>query len=301
MKRNELPIRSFRQSICDYSGLRPKVCCDTLSYSPRPLLPEQNIRSLLESKSNYECGKSLIKNNIDIFGSYPFLARIGFINLQKGYMKYPCSGTIINERTVITTASCALANSQIYKLYAVAIGEFNTETDPDCNPLFCGHEIQHYNISYIIKHPNYCPDTFANNIALIRLEKPIHFEVTAQPICLLPRGIYIGAGSNTLLIGWGKLSNQKDTLTMQQELKMILLPKQNCLDFLNQGYSVELCASGETEPCSAYNGSPLLYKHSDTYFLIGILSYGSNCDEKSNLPLVFVDVQKYARWLLENL
>lgn len=55
---------------------------------------------------------------------------------------------------------------------------------------------------------------------------------------------------------------------MQQELKMTLLPKQNCWDFLNQGYSVELCASGETEPCSAYNGSPLLYKYSDTYFLV---------------------------------
>nr|XP_050847379.1 brain-specific serine protease 4-like isoform X1 [Vespula vulgaris] len=329
MKRNELPIHSFRQSICDYSALRPKVCCDVSSYSSRPLSPEQNIRSLLESKSNCECGKSLIKNNIDTFGTYPFLARIGFISkytiyrslphqygalqisililfhlivdLQKGNMKYPCSGTIINERTVITTASCALANSQIYKLYAVAIGEFNTETDPDCNPLFCGRNVQLYNISYIIKHPNYCADTFANNIALIHLEKPIHFEVTAQPVCLLPREIYVKAGSNTVLIGWGKLSNQKDLSTMQQELKMTLLPKQNCWDFLNQGYSVELCASGETEPCSAYNGSPLLYKYSDTYFLVGILSYGSNCDEKSNSPLVFVDVQKYARWLLENL
>lgn len=88
---------------------------------------------------------------------------------------------------------------------------------------------------------------------------------------------------------------------MQQELNMVLLPKQNCLDFLNEGYSVELCASGETEPCSAYNGSPLLYKYSDTYFLVGILSYGTNCDDKSNLPVVFVDVKKYTRWLLENL
>ncbi|XP_035729995.1 venom protease-like isoform X1 [Vespa mandarinia] len=270
MKRNELSIHSLRQSICDYSGLRPKVCCD-ISYSPRSILPEQNIISLLESKSNNKCGKSLIKNNIDIFGSYPFLARIGFINLQTGHMKYPCSGTIINERAVITTASCALANSQIYKLYSVAVGEFNTETDPDCNPLFCGHKIQHYNISYIIKHPNYCPDTFANNIALIRLEKPIHFEVTAQPVCLLPKEIYIRTGSNAVLIGWGKLSNQKDLLTMQQELKMILLPKENCMDFSNQGYCVELCASGETEPCSAYNGSPLLYKYGDTYFLVNRL------------------------------
>ncbi|XP_043502849.1 venom protease-like isoform X2 [Polistes fuscatus] len=301
MKRNEFPIHRFRQSICDYSGLRPKVCCDVISYPVNPILYEENIRSLLESRSYYKCGKSLIKNNINNFGSYPFLARIGFINLQTGHIKYPCSGTIISERAVVTTASCALANSQIYKLYVVTIGEFNTETDPDCNSLFCGHKVKHYNISYIIKHPNYCADNFENNIALIRLERPIRFEVTAQPVCLLPKEIYIRTGSNTVLIGWGRLSNQKDMLTMQQELNMVLLPKQNCLDFLNEGYSVELCASGETEPCSAYNGSPLLYKYSDTYFLVGILSYGTNCDDKSNLPVVFVDVKKYTRWLLENL
>ncbi|XP_015186796.1 PREDICTED: venom protease-like isoform X2 [Polistes dominula] len=301
MKRNEFPIYRFRQSICDYSGLRPKVCCDTISYPVNPTLYEENIRSLLESRSYYKCGKSLIKNNIDNFGSYPFLARIGFINLQTGHIKYPCSGTIISERAIVTTASCALANSQIYKLYVVTIGEFNTETDPDCNSLLCGYKVRHYNISYIIKHPNYCADNFENNIALIRLERPIHFEVTAQPVCLLPKEIYIRTGSNTVLIGWGRLSDQKDMLNIQQELKMVLLPKQNCLDFINEGYSVELCASGETEPCSAYNGSPLLYKYSDTYFLVGILSYGSNCDDKSNLPVVFVDVKKYTRWLLENL
>lgn len=35
------------------------------------------------------------------------------------------------------------------------------------------------------------------------------YAVTAQPVCLLPREIYVKAGSNTVLIGWGKLSNQK--------------------------------------------------------------------------------------------
>lgn len=269
VKRNEFPIHRLRQLTCGYSESRLKICCDVSSYSMiRPTLFEQNTRSLWTSKLNCKCGKSFIKNDIDIFGSYPFLARIGFINTQTGYIKYPCSGTIINERTVVTTASCALASSQTYKLHVVAIGEFDSETDPDCNPLFCGHKVELHNISYIVKHPNYREDNFANNIALIRLEKSINFKGMAQPICLLPREAYIETGSNSILIGWGRLSNQKDVPTMQQELKMVLLPKQNCLDFMNQGFSVELCAMGQAEPCSGYNGSPLLYKYSDTYFLV---------------------------------
>lgn len=93
--------------------------------------------------------------------------------------------------------------------YIVAIGEFDSKTDPDCNSLFCGHKVEYLNISYIVKHPNYRADNFENNIALIRLEKSITFKGTAQPVCLLPREIYIETVSNVILIGWGRLSNQK--------------------------------------------------------------------------------------------
>lgn len=37
-------------------------------------------------------------------------------DLCDGSIKYPCTGTILNERTVLTTATCALANSDDYKL-----------------------------------------------------------------------------------------------------------------------------------------------------------------------------------------
>lgn len=34
-----------------------------------------------------------------------------------GEIKYSCNGVIVNERTVLTTATCALAKSDRYKLY----------------------------------------------------------------------------------------------------------------------------------------------------------------------------------------
>lgn len=56
--------------------------------------------------------------------------------------------------------------------------------------------------------------------------------------------------------------------TTQQSLQLKLVPKQQCSDYLNQGLSVELCATGSCEPCSGYSGSPMLYKYADTYFLV---------------------------------
>lgn len=66
--------------------------------------------------SNAECGKSLLRSNVDVVGRYPFVARIGFIGFD-GDIRYSCAGVIINERTILTTASCALAKSANYKLY----------------------------------------------------------------------------------------------------------------------------------------------------------------------------------------
>lgn len=52
------------------------------------------------------------------------------------------------------------------------------------------------------------------------------YAVTAQPICLLPKEIYIRAGSNAVLIGWGSLSNQKGIKKKAQE-------SNNCLNIVN--------------------------------------------------------------------
>lgn len=55
------------------------------------------------------------------------------------------------------------------------IGEYNTESDPDCNKLFCGHSISSHDISYVIKHPGYDAASFSNNVALLRLKEAINF------------------------------------------------------------------------------------------------------------------------------
>lgn len=49
---------------------------------------------------------------------------------------------------------------------------------------------------------------------------------------------------------------------------MRIVPTEECMNYYNQGSTVELCTIGDEEPCSGYNGSPLLFKYGDTYFLV---------------------------------
>ncbi|XP_014478081.1 PREDICTED: venom serine protease Bi-VSP-like isoform X2 [Dinoponera quadriceps] len=299
MGQNELPVHRLRQAVCGYDQTRVKICCDTADYFGRPSYANSDLYPTQPSP-NSQCGKSLIWNNEDALGAYPFVARIGFINMLTGEMKYSCSGVIVSERTVLTTATCALAKSERYKLCSVLIGEYNTESDPDCNGLFCGRKTSSHDISYVIKHPGHDAATFSNNVALLRLKKTIDFTATAQPICFIPEDRYVSLGSTCTVVGWGRLSGQKEQPTTQQSLQLKLVPKQQCSDYLSQSLSVELCATGSCEPCSGYSGSPMLYKYADTYFLVGILSYGSSCDSTTVFPSAFVNVQRYTRWILEN-
>ncbi|XP_076287642.1 venom protease [Lasioglossum baleicum] len=294
MNQNLLHIHRFRQAICGYDNVKVKVCCDSFSDSgiANPVFAPGDDSFFRRSNSILECGKSSVGyNNFNTLGAYPFVARIGFCGVT-GETKYPCSGVIVNERTVLTTATCALTNNDEYRLNFALVGEFNAETDPECSS-------RKHNISYIIKHPHYQANTFANNIAMLRLREPIQYTETVQPICLPPKDM--NPTDDSVLVGWGKLSRQKIKSCQQQSFKMRIVSTQECSSYYTRGYSVEICAMGDEMPCSGYSGSPLLYKYGDTYYLLGILSYGSNCNSAADdYPSVFVDVQRYIRWILEN-
>ena len=105
------------------------------------------------------------------------------------------------------------------------VGEFNTDTDPDCNT-------QKINISYVIKHPNYRSDTYANNIAMLRLKESIQYTVTAQPVCLLPRDGYVNVEMNPILVGWGKLASQKGKKITYNSIKQCICKEVRNIEIL---------------------------------------------------------------------
>ncbi|XP_031367833.1 chymotrypsin-like protease CTRL-1 isoform X2 [Apis dorsata] len=258
MNHNLLPIHRFRQAICGYENTRPKVCCNINDSNVNTFFTQTDDTFYARQSSSLKCDKSFVRGNVNTVGMFPFVARVGYKS-NTGKITYSCNGVILNQRTILTTANCAIIKFNNYKLDSVIVGEFDTDTDSNCN-------VQKINISYVIKHPNYQAETFANNIAMLHLKESIQYTVTAQPICLLPKNNYIDVGINAILVGWGKFANRK----------------------------------GDEMPCSGYTGSPLLLKYGDSHFLLGILSYSSNCNVTTSFPSVFVNVQKYVIWILEN-
>ena len=123
-------------------------------------------------------------------------------------MFYSCGGTLINRRYVVTAAHCHDAASKEKSIAEVVLGDHDLATNPDCikkdDKLLCTNKpVQRFAVTEadITVHEGWDPSnvvTNANDIALIRLEKPaitameIATGVHVIPACLpfkrLPNG-----------------------------------------------------------------------------------------------------------------
>lgn len=60
----------------------------------------------------------------------------------------------------------------------IRLGEHNIETVKDCNPIqgICAPPVQDVAIDDVIIHPDYAPNSYKNDIALIRLSDSANFS-----------------------------------------------------------------------------------------------------------------------------
>ncbi|CAG9861846.1 unnamed protein product [Phyllotreta striolata] len=280
---------------CGYQG-SGLVCCPQTAESTT-ILPGKVV-------DGQRCGFSQIQgDNYDGIGAFPWIARIGFRNILNGEIKYPCAGSIINSRIILTTAHCALAKADNYKLFAVRLGEWNSNTEIDCGSEFCGLPTQDKSISHVVVHPGYQKHTYQDNIALIVLKSTINFTVTAQPVCL-PEAWSV-TSNDAFLVGWGKAAGQTYTPSRQQVLRLPIISLQQCQQVYGRTLPVgedHICAGGEAgnDACSGFGGAPLLVRHGNTNYQVGILSFGSDQCGSPGVPSVYTNVKKYVSWIREN-
>uniref|UniRef100_A0A8C5SBK0 Peptidase S1 domain-containing protein n=1 Tax=Laticauda laticaudata TaxID=8630 RepID=A0A8C5SBK0_LATLA len=58
-------------------------------------------------------------------------------------------------------------------------------------------------VKAIIIHSHFKKETYENDIALFKLQKPITFNDYIQPICLLPSPLFLSNDTPCYITGWG--------------------------------------------------------------------------------------------------
>ncbi|XP_050691245.1 phenoloxidase-activating factor 1-like isoform X3 [Eriocheir sinensis] len=293
---------------CPASTREPSVSSSSTTSKPpvsNPLLPKS-------------CGPfSLIQILIEIrihggnetrIGTYPWMAALGFKNTLTKKPDFLCGGSVINERYILTAAHCLKRELEVVRL-----GEWDMSTEIDCETRlkgnkFCASEpAQDFQYEEIIEHPEFGKrGAVSDDIALIRLTRPITFSQWIQPVCLPDRDMDVPAALGdrwATITGWGFTEKRR----LSDRLLQVSLP---LVDFIpcNKTYQgnlvgKQLCFGGTEgqDSCGGDSGGPLVF-NAPPYTQIGIVSFGllSGCGQK-DVPGVYTSVSSYRDWIDENM
>ncbi|KAM4888010.1 serine protease 57 [Thomomys bottae] len=215
--------------------------------------------------------------------SRPYMASVSFEG------QHQCGGFLIQARWVVSAAHC-----------------FH-HRDPRKGQVVLGAHVLHpseptqqvFNITAVVNHPNYHPETHANDICLLRLNSS---AVLGQAVGLLKlprRGARPpAAGTQCRVAGWGFVSDFEDPAPGLMEANVLVLGLDVCnSSWRGQLSPAMLCTrSGDRRRrgfCSADSGGPLVCGSRAH----GIVSFSGLWCGNPKTPDVYTQISAFVAWI----
>lgn len=220
------------------------------------------------------------------------------------YGQHLCGASLIANQWILSAAHC-LVNSQGQRYPTDVIKAIVGGASPKSASISSG-----VNVSALYLHPDYSKQTKNNDIALLKLEKPIRFDTP------LPHYFSRVSAENTInalntgrqvtVLGWGSTvaySPAEDVIAKYPRvLQEVQLSLKTEADFPDLKYAKQcsentlICAFTQgKDACQGDSGGPLLLQVNNTWKQIGIVSRGRGC--ASSYPGIYTRVATYKKWI----
>ncbi|CAF0998247.1 unnamed protein product, partial [Brachionus calyciflorus] len=290
----------------------------------------------------YECGQFDSAPNVKIVGgieairhSWPSMAFVKFnykFNTSTSTRKNSveesnsaCGGTLLDQTTVITAAHCIPQEVYSYQLSQFIKVEPNSfhKTVATAYKIYLGaHDLDDVRkkisskttveaeVTSLHVHKGYNESNILNDIAIIKLAKPVQFNKFIQPACLPHSKVKVFPTKPNLesyAVGWGTLSFGASSMSSTlQNVNLTIYAGSSCKKVspsVTKDWSRQICAgeiAGGKDTCQGDSGGPIFVKDNvngkEKFVLVGLTSYGDGCALK-DLPGIYTRVSFYMNWI----
>ena len=97
----------------------------------------------------------------------------------------------------------------------------------------------------LLKHHKFDPNTILNDVALLKLSRPVTLNPNIQIACLPLKKSksFPPVNSPVIVVGWGETSANSSTSNTLQNLKMTVFDGQkNCKEYSNTNWQTQICS-----------------------------------------------------------
>lgn len=160
-------------------------------------------------------------------------------------------------------------------------------------------------VDKLVSHENYSKETSDNDIAMLHLAQPMIFNKFVLPVCLPTKKLadqeLMANGKQMVVTGWGSKSDVSSNYSIVLSyIEIPMVPRNECVQAMRHDISENMLCAGiigdKQDACGGDSGGPMITKFKNTWFLVGLVSWGEGCGKMEKFG-VYTKVSQYLEWI----